>query len=134
MTMRGTTTDAALLGVLCAALALPGWAERIADPRVLLDATLTVGTYDEGVAVHATTDHWGYIDGAVAGLAAETAGQLAGATFSYEGRVCTVKRLAVKGTADAAQSLALDIENGAGTDLASDARVGTRCGRNRARR
>ena len=96
----------------------------VTDPRVLLDATLTVGTYDEGVVVHATTDHWGYIDAAATGFAAETAGTLAGAAFSHEGREYAVKRLAVKGTADAADSLVLDIEDGAGADLAPDARVG----------
>ena len=96
----------------------------VGDPRVLLDATLTVGTYDEGVAVHATTDHWGYIDAGATGFAAETAGTLAGAAFTYEGTEYTVKRLAVKGSAGSADSVVLDIEDGAGRDLASDARVG----------
>ena len=136
MTMKGTTMTkaraavsppppfAALLGVLCAALALPGWAGVVGDPRVLLDATLTVGTYDEGVAVHATTDHWGYIDAGATGFAAAAAGTLAGAAFTYEGTEYTVKRLAVKGSAGSADSVVLDIEDGAGRDLASDARVG----------
>ena len=93
--------------------------DEIVHGRVLMDTTLTLGTYDEATAF-AAADHWGYIDPTACGFAAGTAGSLGDADFVWRGVEYTVVALAVKGTS----SVVLDIEDAAGTDLPATASIG----------
>ena len=96
--------------------------DEIVHGRVLMDTTLTLGTYDEATAF-AAADHWGYIDPTACGFAAGTAGSLGDADFHWRGVDYTVVALAVKGTTSGVDAVVIDIE-AAGGDLPATARIG----------
>ena len=93
--------------------------DEIVHARVLMDTTLTLGTYDEATAF-TVANHWGYIDPADTDFAAGTAGSLGDADFLWRGVEYTVVALAVEGTS----SVVIAIEDGAGADLPATASIG----------
>ena len=96
-------------------------ADAIAHPRVLLDTTLTMGTYQEA-ETFATAGQWGFIDDAR--FAPGVAGSLGDVDFVYGGVRYTVKQFAVRGTASSVSEVLIDFEDSGGNDLPSDASVG----------
>ena len=112
--------------MVCGAVTAPASAQdedEILHARVLMDTTLTLGTYDEATAF-AAADHWGYIDSADTAFAAGTAGSLGDADFLWRGVEYTVIALAVEGTSGAVSSVVIDIEDAAGIDLPATASIG----------
>ena len=129
--VRGTGTMArcaawvlaCALGVLAAAPA----AAQSAD-RVLLNTTMTIGTYITDPTRNTDVDHWGYADSTQSLGDEQTASALGDATFTHGGVEYTVHRItATSGNTDGGFDFKADafvIKDGGGTALPSTAAVG----------